>query len=359
MADLTLPEVITRFRGNEARIAEFANGNAAGYYITVDGKKVETLPSVVSRLAAAIAAASATRTDLAAATGASLIGYGSVTLKAFLDDLAITLDAAKKAADAALPKAGGTMTGALVLKGAPTLGLEATTKDYVDAQAVQVGYLELTQSGTFPKPANAKWIYVELLGAGAGGNYVATVASSSSGYVAGGGGGDMNAKLFRASEIPSSVAVTLGAGSPGSASAQQASPGGDSRFGTLLTAKGGINGAGNPIGYMSPPPHSWAGGEPGRVLNNGSNQISGVQMGGRSIRGGGGGGGCSAQYYGNLSISGASGGESSEAGKGGDGASTANPAGGNGTFPAGGGGGCIGGTKAGDGANGRARIWWW
>jgi hypothetical protein len=33
---LTLPEVITRFRGNEARIADFANGNAAGYYITVD-----------------------------------------------------------------------------------------------------------------------------------------------------------------------------------------------------------------------------------------------------------------------------------------------------------------------------------
>ena len=37
----------------------------------------------------------------------------------------------------ALPKSGGTMTGALVLSGDPTTANEAATKQYVDAQKVQ------------------------------------------------------------------------------------------------------------------------------------------------------------------------------------------------------------------------------
>ena len=41
-------------------------------------------------------------------------------------------DAAKTVADAALPKAGGTLTGALTLSGAPTANLHAATKKYVD-----------------------------------------------------------------------------------------------------------------------------------------------------------------------------------------------------------------------------------
>jgi hypothetical protein len=136
MADLTLPEVITRFRGNEARIADFANGNAAGYYITVDGKKVETLPSVVSRLAAAIAAASATRNDLAAAGGAKLIGFGATTVDGALGTQAKGIaDNAKAIADldtAKLAKGGGTMTGALKLAGDPTDPLHAATKTWAE-----------------------------------------------------------------------------------------------------------------------------------------------------------------------------------------------------------------------------------
>lgn len=41
-------------------------------------------------------------------------------------------EAAQATADAALPKAGGTMTGSIVLPGDPTLALEAATKQYVD-----------------------------------------------------------------------------------------------------------------------------------------------------------------------------------------------------------------------------------
>lgn len=137
MADLTLPEVITRFRGNEARIAEFTNGNAAGYYITVDGKKVETLPSVVSRLAAAIAAASATADTLKGTGGAKLIGYGATTVDAALTTQAKGIaDNAKAVADldaGKLGKGGGTMTGALKLSSAPTDPLHAATKGWAEA----------------------------------------------------------------------------------------------------------------------------------------------------------------------------------------------------------------------------------
>ena len=45
-----------------------------------------------------------------------------------------TADAAKGVADAALPRAGGTMGGPLLLNGQPTQPLEAATKGYVDAQ---------------------------------------------------------------------------------------------------------------------------------------------------------------------------------------------------------------------------------
>lgn len=136
MADLTLPDVITRFRGNEARIAEFANGNAAGYYTTTDGKKVETLPSVVSRLASAIAAASATADTLKGAGGAKLIGFGTGTVDAALTAQAKGIaDNAKAVADldaAKLAKSGGTMTGALKLAGDPTDSLHAATKGWAE-----------------------------------------------------------------------------------------------------------------------------------------------------------------------------------------------------------------------------------
>lgn len=46
-----------------------------------------------------------------------------------------TANAAKNTADAALPKSGGTMTGPLILSGAPTADNQAATKAYVDAHS--------------------------------------------------------------------------------------------------------------------------------------------------------------------------------------------------------------------------------
>ncbi|KTT31190.1 hypothetical protein NS201_10870 [Pseudomonas oryzihabitans] len=162
MADLTLPEVIARFRGNEARIADLTNGNSSGYYTTVDGKKVETLPSVVSRLTSAIAAASATAETFKSTSGAKLIGFGSTTVDATLTAQAKSIaDNTKAISDqdaAKLSKTGGTLTGPLTLAGAPTDSLHAATKGWaenlVGSMRPAIGDL-MTTSGPAP---STDWI---------------------------------------------------------------------------------------------------------------------------------------------------------------------------------------------------------
>jgi len=129
MAELPLPQAIARFKGNELRIDDFTNGNAAGYYTTIDGKKVETLPGLVARLTAAIAAASAVRKDLAGSGGAALIGYGDSTAAAALETQQKTLDQLRANQ---LPKSGGTLSGPLRLAAAPTETLQPATKGYTD-----------------------------------------------------------------------------------------------------------------------------------------------------------------------------------------------------------------------------------
>jgi hypothetical protein len=97
------------------------------------------------------------------------------------------------------------------------------------------GYFEWTEfsvSGTWNKPAgldDASQIEVEIWAGGGGGG------SNSAG--GGGGGGSYNRKIFKPSELTSSVAVTVGAG--GSVNGA----GGNSSFGSYLTAFGGGNGA--------------------------------------------------------------------------------------------------------------------
>ena len=71
-------------------------------------------------------------------------GSGSATDQTARDAAATAqtaADAAKAVADAALPVAGGTMTGALTLSGAPTADLHSATKKYVDDKGGGVGGL--------------------------------------------------------------------------------------------------------------------------------------------------------------------------------------------------------------------------
>ena len=63
-----------------------------------------------------------------------------------------TANTAKNTADAALPKAGGTMTGDLILNGAPTANNQAATKAYVDSKS---GGLTKTVIWTNDSPTTA------------------------------------------------------------------------------------------------------------------------------------------------------------------------------------------------------------
>lgn len=355
MTELSLPQAIDRLKSNEARINSFTNGNADGFYTASGGEKVETLPSLVSRLAAAIAQANAARADLAAATGAGLIGYGDTTVATKLDSLTTSVKDA-------LPKAGGIMTGPLVLRGNPANALEAAPKQYVDSVAsaiAQVGadYQEFTESGTWTKPAGCHWVYVELVGAGAGGGW--TSASSTTSYYAGigGGGGDFNSMLARAADVPDSLTVTVGVGGTGGTSSPTGgTAGGDSSFGSLVIAKGGQYIAGSVYSTDRILKQSTIGGAGGMQRLNSSSQVVTPSSAQPSQKGGGG-GGCGYTYNSNYySLPGAS---SDEAGYGGAGNTSSTTAGTDGGYPGGGGGGCSGGTKAGAGGNGRVRVWCW
>lgn len=205
---------------------------------------------------------------------------------------------------------------------------------------VAASYQAFTSSGTWNKPAGIaddQIVMVELWGGGGGG-------SRSGGTSSGGGGGGGYARaMFRAVDLPSSVSVTIGAGGLGRTGSQgDGAAGGNTTFGSLLTAFGGGaaqvatgGGGGTP----------WAAGVAGAAGGNaasiyhggGGASGSGTPAGGNAMHGGGGGGGGSGGA-GGVSVHGGNGGAA------GDGTPTATA----GSAPGGGGG---GGANV-DGANG-------
>lgn len=107
-----------------------------------------------------------------------------------------------------------------------------------------VGVQVLTATGTYTPHAAMRTAVVDVQGAGGAGGGVA--ASGASNYAIGGGGGagSFARGRFTRTEIGASVAVTIGAGGVGAASAS-GPDGGTSSFGALLSAPGGRGGAGN------------------------------------------------------------------------------------------------------------------
>lgn len=219
-----------------------------------------------------------------------------------------------------------------------------------------------TASGTWTKPTGYDpdtIVMVELWGGGGGGGR--SGAGNALTGTSGGGGGYVQ-QFFRIADLPASVSVTVGAGgSPAAAANAAGTAGGNSSFGSLLTAYGGAAGGayntsggvgggilatgsmGNGAGGGGNATHPWGGGGGTNSLGTGNT----ANPGGSSYLGGG--GGAAGNNAGGTSVFGGNGGA-------GPGATlVAN----SGTAPGGGGGGGPANNStaaAGAGARGECRV---
>jgi len=98
-----------------------------------------------------------------------------------------------------------------------------------------------TAGGTYTRPAGLRFAKVTLLAGGGGGG---GAAATSSGFSAGGGGGagGMSIRWLAASAIGATETVTIGAAGAGANGNASGTAGGNSAFGSLLTANGGSGG---------------------------------------------------------------------------------------------------------------------
>lgn len=229
-----------------------------------------------------------------------------------------------------------------------------------------------TSSGTFTKPPGYNDFEGEAWGGGGSG-------SATSGEGAGGGGGACNAFKLRNSAINSTETVTIGAGGA-AVTASTGNDGGNTTFGTLVTAYGGQGANGTTVGGGGggafAKGSSATGGSP-RTANANNPGYGGGDAGGggasgfASIYGGGGGGGSSAgvaapggaSIYGGGGGGAVAGGAPSFAGAssygGAGGAAGYNANGTAGSAPGGGGGGAAwssGSYTSGAGGRGELRI---
>jgi hypothetical protein len=105
---------------------------------------------------------------------------------------------------------------------------------------------EFTSTGTFVTPSNVSSIEVFLVAGGGGGGGGGANNSSGNNSIGagGGGGGGVTLKRFLSVTPGTSYTVTIGAAGSGGTGASNATAGGNTSFGALLTANGGGAGSG-------------------------------------------------------------------------------------------------------------------
>jgi hypothetical protein len=224
--------------------------------------------------------------------------------------------------------------------GAPNFpnGIELSGSPFVPPTA---NFQEFTSSGTWTKPAGASFVYVECLGAGGSGE----VNRGDINTAYGGNGGTFSRRLLLASDVGSTVTVTIGAGAAAvvrtTNGTTNGNSGGNTTFGSLLTGSGGLGGSSAQLRNLS--------GASGESFGQGN---------GNTLYGGGGGAHA-------FSVGGTAGGTSILHGNGGASAyGTGNQTATAGSAPSGGGGAATttntaGTTTSGAGARGEVRVWAW
>lgn len=197
-----------------------------------------------------------------------------------------------------------------------------------------------TSNGTWSKPGTGRIAIIECWGGGGSGG------RNNANGGSGGAGGCYQRHIVPLSALSASYSVTIGAGGVARSSNLAGANGGNSTFGSLVTAYGGGG------GIMATSPPAYGGVATGTALDLGGGGGSAIvggdattQAGGSAAYGGGGGGGVYSGYTGGT------GGVSQFGGNGG----AAGSSGTAGTAPGGGGGGATTGSS-GAGAAGRCVV---
>ena len=121
-------------------------------------------------------------------------------------------------------------------------------------QDLRVGWAqEFLTSGTWYKPNEARFVMVEVVGAGGGGGSGNNLPGASARFGGGGGGGGIRKqRLFLAADLNSDVSVTVPQGGAGGTAAvafqgSNGTAGGVASFGSYLIGYGGGGGAGGNV----------------------------------------------------------------------------------------------------------------